>query len=862
MAEAFQVAASAASIANFAFKLYQTLSAFVVKARDAQCSAKQLVDRAQRLRETLLMVRVTMSNRSRHFDDEQASEAEQYICNRINQGLKAFSRTLRLFRREIEKLNVGERESWLGKTVWQLRRDSADPKLTALQSDIAAFTAELSLSLQCMNLADVSGRQSSIEEKLRALDRKLEDCRHSVDAAISLDVSGTIGSSTSCNIHTQRAIHSIAAAEAARNSVVNGGEPTRELARLSRIITEREDEHSSPGTEALVDTGEDEEEEEIEETSEHGDPATTQADVVEADPATTQVDVVEADPDPSFDDTTPREPLEELIKSYQERVQQGRVVGDDDLEKVEEFQRRLIEHATEFNQAYEPTHDVERMWLDLSHILSARARLEEAHDILNTRFPSNPQGRVGLTSDALLQTESEPRTPTDAHTRLLQSDFYYALADLQLQQYEATQDSVFLHAATKWAKRCFRLRLDLRDAGIREFRESVCLFVLALKLQQLPVAVDVYTRLYLQDVAAPSPPTPPPTPVAEPPALAPARSVRSLSSNELAPEWFDINEPDGEGSTWLIRAVKRGDVEKVDLYHRHGADLEVRDKAGKNALIHAVENDEYPHLVVIKLLERGADVESTYKDLTALHYAIYLDKPTVVRLLLSKGAKIKSTVQAGETTSTEPGELGLKGKTTLIYAVMRMNASPTPEVRRSESSLEGHDAIISTLCERLQQEQKDAPDSDNLTALHHAVHTKRIEAVKTLLDQDVNPNVKDRQGKTPLHYAAERNLKNILKLILDASTTEINLTNNAGRTPLFVAARWNEFEIVELLLAHGAGFDSNASLDRRLRPPDMNRNTEKLLESTKTSRHGRSDSMSTASSSRSRRSLSWTNRSR
>ncbi|OCT47082.1 hypothetical protein CLCR_02272 [Cladophialophora carrionii] len=818
MAEAFQVAASAASIANFAFKLYQTLSAFVVKARDAQCSAKQLVDRAQRLRETLLMVRVTMSNRGRHFDDEQASEAEQYICNRINQGLRAFSRTLTLFRREIKKLNVGERESWLGKTVWQLRRDSADPRLTALQSDIAAFTAELSLSLQCMNLADVSGRQSSIEEKLRALDRKLEDCRHSVDAARSLDVSGTTGGSTSCNIHTQRAIHSIAAAEAARNSVVNGGEPSRELARLSRIITAREDEHSSPGIEALVDTGEDEEE--IQETSEHGDPATTRA------------DVVEADPDPSFDDTTPREPLEELIKSYQESVQQGRVAGDDDLEKVEEFQRRLIEHATEFNQTYEPTHDVERMWLDLSHILSARARLEEAHDILNTRFPSNPQGRVRLTTDALLQTESEPRTPTDAHTRLLQSDFYYALADLQLQQYEATQDSVFLHAATKWAKRCYRLRLELRDTGIREFRESVRLLVLVLKLQQLPVAVDVYTRLYLQGAATASPPTPPPTPVAEPPALAPAR------------------------------AVKRGDVEKVDLYHRHGADLEVRDKAGKNALIHAVENDEHPHLVVTKLLERGADVESTYKGLTALHYAIYLDKPTVVRLLLSKGAKIKSTIQAGETTSTEPGELDLKGKTTLIYAVLRMNAPPTPEVRRSVSSLEGHNAIISTLCERLQQEQKDAPDSDNLTALHHAVHTKSIEAVKTLLDQDVNPNVKDRQGKTPLHYAAERKLKNIVKLILNASTTEINLTNNAGRTPLFVAARWNEFEIVELLLARGAGFDSNASLDRRLRPPDINRNTEKLLESTKTTRHGRADSISTASSSRSRRSLSWTNRSR
>jgi len=53
----------------------------------------------------------------------------------------------------------------------------------------------------------------------------------------------------------------------------------------------------------------------------------------------------------------------------------------DDLKKVDDFQRRLVEHATEFNQAYRPTYDVRRMWLDLSDILSARtgdrAKLEE-----------------------------------------------------------------------------------------------------------------------------------------------------------------------------------------------------------------------------------------------------------------------------------------------------------------------------------------------------------------------------------------------------------------------------------------------------------------------------------------------------
>ncbi|EXJ57387.1 hypothetical protein A1O7_07734 [Cladophialophora yegresii CBS 114405] len=205
---------------------------------------------------------------------------------------------------------------------------------------------------------------------------------------------------------------------------------------------------------------------------------------------------------------------------------------------------------------------------------------------------------------------------------------------------------------------------------------------------------------------------------------------------------------------------------------------------------------------------------------------------------------MKAVVQTGERTRTEPGELGLKGTTTLIYAVLRTNASPTPAIRRSESSLERHDAIISALCESLQQEQKDASDSDGLTALHHAVRMKKLEAVNPLLDQGASPNVKDREGTTPLHYAATRKLKKFVKLISTVSTTEINLTDNAGRTPLHVAVRWSGFEIVELLLAHGAGFDSNASLGQGLRPPDINPDTKKLLDSTESSRHGRTDSIS------------------
>jgi len=84
--------------------------------------------------------------------------------------------------------------------------------------------------------------------------------RHQMQSRPSATALDTGGSSTRRNTHAQRAIHSIAAAEAARDSFVNGGEPARELARHDQVVTGREDEPISLGTDTLVDTGGDEEE--------------------------------------------------------------------------------------------------------------------------------------------------------------------------------------------------------------------------------------------------------------------------------------------------------------------------------------------------------------------------------------------------------------------------------------------------------------------------------------------------------------------------------------------------------------------------------------------------------------------------
>ncbi len=82
------------------------------------------------------------------------------------------------------------------------------------------------------------------------------------------------------------------------------------------------------------------------------------------------------------------------------------------------------------------------------------------------------------------------------------------------------------------------------------------------------------------------------------------------------------------------------------------------------------------------------------------------------------------------------------------------------------------------------------------------------ENVKALLAQGADVNVKDNEGRTPLHQTARYRNKELAELLLSHGAN-VNAKDNSGDTPLHAAASYpGHTELVELLLAHGA--DVNA----------------------------------------------------
>ena len=97
--------------------------------------------------------------------------------------------------------------------------------------------------------------------------------------------------------------------------------------------------------------------------------------------------------------------------------------------------------------------------------------------------------------------------------------------------------------------------------------------------------------------------------------------------------------------------------------------------------------------------------------------------------------------------------------------------------------------------------------------LHKACDKGNIEAVKQFLADGADVNVKDKDGGTPLSYAAFEGHKEIAELLIEKGA-DVNATGESGRTPLHNAGSWNK-ETIELLIAKGA--DVNAEVVSKTR---------------------------------------------
>jgi ankyrin repeat protein len=106
-----------------------------------------------------------------------------------------------------------------------------------------------------------------------------------------------------------------------------------------------------------------------------------------------------------------------------------------------------------------------------------------------------------------------------------------------------------------------------------------------------------------------------------------------------------------------------------------------------------------------------------------------------------------------------------------------------------------------------------AQDNFGDTALQLAVNRDLQLAVKLLLTEQPNPNLRNQNGKTPLSTALKSGYRDVAKQLI-AAGAEVNAVNEDNQSALYLAARLGDLELVQLLLAKGASVEvSHADLN-------------------------------------------------
>ena len=305
-----------------------------------------------------------------------------------------------------------------------------------------------------------------------------------------------------------------------------------------------------------------------------------------------------------------------------------------------------------------------------------------------------------------------------------------------------------------------------------------------------------------------------------------------------------LADKDGDGA--LSNAAGQGDLVVTKLLIDAGADIHAVNKEGVTPVVKALVKGKYDTLKL--LVEAGADPNSSAKGSSLLAGAITDGQDTLAYLLLEKGARpteatdltyspltlalrsknfamVKALVGRGaDVTQRVPMPSGNKRCYTALQMAARVNSMPMVRLllkhgavvispKDAELTALGHAASSgnSAMVKLLLGNGADMDAmSDRGTPLIRAVAERHTHVVRVLLNEGANPELRGKNGRTPMHFAALRDCAAAVPLLI-AAGAGIAPTIKEGRyekTPLYYALREGHAEVVEALLNAGAPFSA------------------------------------------------------
>lgn len=224
-------------------------------------------------------------------------------------------------------------------------------------------------------------------------------------------------------------------------------------------------------------------------------------------------------------------------------------------------------------------------------------------------------------------------------------------------------------------------------------------------------------------------------------------------------------------NTDLVKATKEGDLKKVSELIESGADLNttVGDSDKRNLLHHASQKG-HPKLIEF-FIEKGIDVNSLDdRKRTPLYLACYDYKVNSAKTLVSKGAIINIS---GEYNPLDMASSNSFYGTEIVELLLENNAD------------------VNLICR-----------GTSVTPLMGALHQKKTDALKLLLNAGANTNHIDANGESPLGRISVFEFPEQINLLLDFEA-KINFQDRKGNSALHLATERKNKKVIEVLIKRG-----------------------------------------------------------
>ncbi|KAL8790225.1 MAG: hypothetical protein Q9195_006448, partial [Heterodermia aff. obscurata] len=274
---------------------------------------------------------------------------------------------------------------------------------------------------------------------------------------------------------------------------------------------------------------------------------------------------------------------------------------------------------------------------------------------------------------------------------------------------------------------------------------------------------------------------------------------------------FGINSILESGKTSLIEAICKGDEEYTNLLLSKGANVETPCAEMIPPLMHAVILRS--PTIVGTLLDHGAPVDVCISGWTPLHKAVDNGDMASIHLLLSHGADVefKSPLEFSNPQSAKARLRAIASgseppPSTDTISPFDQGWTPLHRACRKENEplvrlLLDHNASV---------EARTTPEQ--FTPLMCACETLHVPTVDLLLIRSANIHAADASGWSPLHRALVHRcptdpLKSVLPLLLDHDAY-INARCNFGKTPLHYAVEKNDAPTVAYLVSREADIEA------------------------------------------------------